>query len=372
VEIRFKPGYIGFRKANLEISIAGQKIVKSLTGEGTTPSLQMIANYIDFGQVDLGDYKDTTLTAVFRNVSIRTINISKIRQAGPDSSHFHIIDGGNPVSLSPGSSLAMKIRFTPEFEGRLNGSIVFEHDGAGAPARLYLFGEGISSQVDTATLYVESIEGAPGSVIELPVKIRDLSANSLNPGITGFTGELEFNSTMLQPLDNGFASRYINGERILSFTVPSAISPDSTLGKLRFMVALGNDTVTALKLKNISPIGKGRIVLNEESGRFTLKGTCKEGGVRLFETDGRIYLDQNKPNPAQAMTAIDFGVIENGHTLLYITDLSGRKVKTLIDKELIPGRYQYYLDTQDLPQGTYFYILETPTYKTSRKMNIER
>ena len=86
---------------------------------------------------------------------------------------------------------------------------------------------------------------------------------------------------------------------------------------------------------------------------------CREGGERLFDATGRISLEPNHPNPFNSITQLTYETIEKGRTELYILDMLGRRVATLVDTEREPGRYRVYFDAGALPSGVYIAVLRT-------------
>lgn len=73
-------------------------------------------------------------------------------------------------------------------------------------------------------------------------------------------------------------------------------------------------------------------------------------------------LEQNYPNPFAESTQIHFNVTERGKVSIVIYDASGRKVKTLVSNEKLPGSYAVYWDGTNtagskVENGVYFYKL---------------
>jgi hypothetical protein len=88
-----------------------------------------------------------------------------------------------------------------------------------------------------------------------------------------------------------------------------------------------------------------------------------------FDSD-LIELKQNIPNPFENVTEIEYSVIEKAPTQLFIADLMGRKLFTLFNDIIEPGRYLVKFDAEMLSQGIYLYILQTPTKILTRRMEI--
>lgn len=83
-------------------------------------------------------------------------------------------------------------------------------------------------------------------------------------------------------------------------------------------------------------------------------------------------LGKNYPNPFIDETMIEFTLGSSSFANLSIYDVNGRKVATLVDKELGAGNHQAKFSGNDLPNGIYFYKLSTNTYSETKKMLLFR
>jgi hypothetical protein len=84
-------------------------------------------------------------------------------------------------------------------------------------------------------------------------------------------------------------------------------------------------------------------------------------------------LEQNVPNPFSPETVIRFSIAERGHVSLKVYDVEGRPVRTLVDGERAPDRYEAWWDSRDdagrdVAPGVYFYKLEATGYSRTMKM----
>jgi hypothetical protein len=99
-----------------------------------------------------------------------------------------------------------------------------------------------------------------------------------------------------------------------------------------------------------------------------------ETGLWDVEVEGRVVLGNNFPNPFNPSTTIGYSVpAPGGHVNLSVYDLSGRKVRTLVDAPTGPGEYAVSWRGRDdrgheLGSGTYFYRLEVGDTRIERKM----
>ena len=86
-----------------------------------------------------------------------------------------------------------------------------------------------------------------------------------------------------------------------------------------------------------------------------------------------IALHQNYPNPFNPTTEIQFDVPEATIVNISIFNLMGQKVKTLTNKQILPGYHVIMWNgTNDMgvpvSTGMYFYTLQTSTHNAMRKM----
>ncbi len=88
-------------------------------------------------------------------------------------------------------------------------------------------------------------------------------------------------------------------------------------------------------------------------------------------------LQQNYPNPFNPNTTIRFDIPDTKNGLvnakLIIYDITGKKIKTLIDGALPPGAYQVTWNAlnsagQRVPSGIYIYSFQSDKYASSKKM----
>lgn len=86
----------------------------------------------------------------------------------------------------------------------------------------------------------------------------------------------------------------------------------------------------------------------------------------------RYRLMQNYPNPFNPVTNLGFAIADLGFVRLEVFDVTGRKIATLVSKELPPGEYEVEWDARDdagreIGGGVYFYRLTANGYSLVRK-----
>ena len=123
---------------------------------------------------------------------------------------------------------------------------------------------------------------------------------------------------------------------------------DSTDGNL-----IGMDGYTWLELYLNSLTGE--IVVNDIYDEFA-------------SSPAEFQLGQNYPNPFNPSTTITYSIGKRSHVVLYVFDLLGRKVTTLVNDMNEPGTFSVKWDSGNAASGVYFYQLQAGNFKQTKKM----
>ncbi len=371
LEIRFRPLNQGVRLAKIKIVIPNETIYVNLTGEGYQTDLQTFIKFIDFGEVVIGEHKDTTINPLLKNRFFDQIRIDSIVFSQPEDYHFKMLNVSFPIKLNPDDNFPLSLRFIPDSNTLFYSTLNIYSNGRGSPNKIPVIGKGINPVIDTVLIAVVSSVGKPGEIIEIPLICKNPSGKELSDSFRGILADCSFNSTLLEPIGSEILNDYIDGTiRTITLKLPYNKENDTLLGKIKFKVGLGNDSITQIKILNSKPIHSERIHIIEHSGKFKLDGICSEGGSRLFDSEGMLFLSQNHPNPFSDETNISFGVIEKGFTRLLLFDLYGNLEKVVFANYLEPGEYDISIKSENLNSGLYFYVLQTPTQVIKKKLVI--
>jgi hypothetical protein len=97
-------------------------------------------------------------------------------------------------------------------------------------------------------------------------------------------------------------------------------------------------------------------------GMQTLASTVAVGPGPIAPRPASIRLLQNRPNPMVATTRIGFEVPERAHVTLEIFSVAGRRIRTLVDREIEAGHHEVPWDRTDaggrrVGAGVYLYRL---------------
>ncbi len=86
------------------------------------------------------------------------------------------------------------------------------------------------------------------------------------------------------------------------------------------------------------------------------------------EIPDKYFLKQNYPNPFNSQTRIDFYIPESGNIKIFVYDLLGKEITTIVDEFLQPGIYAVYFDAGFLTSGIYFYKLFSTRFTDVKSM----
>ena len=85
-----------------------------------------------------------------------------------------------------------------------------------------------------------------------------------------------------------------------------------------------------------------------------------------------VRLTQNYPNPFHAQTTISFSLPTPDHVAIYVYNVLGQQVATLVDDMLDAGSHAVSFDAAGLASGTYFYRLHHGPVNVTRTMILAR
>ena len=368
VAFSFHPSSAGFKSAEILMHTQVDTQRYMITGDAVEPWIRVETGLVDFGAVPVGAVRDSVIDAIVRNLTPAPVDITAAEQGGPDIRQFSVVAGDAPFVIPPLGTHTMTLRFAPRRDGRSSGSIRFTVDGSAEAPVAQLFGEGIGVHA-AAVLATDTLSAAPGEIVHIPIRLREARNLALS-GAAALRTELRFAASLLVPVGATPEGRLDEGVRVIPLTgIPLLPLRDDILVELPFMAVLGDQRETALELRHSAVVG-GDAEIGEQPGRFVLTGICEEGGARLYASEGRLRLEQNRPNPFNAMTVIEFETIETAHTRLLVRDIHGRIVRVLFDGSTVPGVHHVTFDAGDLVSGTYLCELHSGTLLLRRRMQL--
>ena len=79
-------------------------------------------------------------------------------------------------------------------------------------------------------------------------------------------------------------------------------------------------------------------------------------------------LEQNYPNPFNPSTTINYSIAEAGLVKIAVYNLLGQEVALVVNEFKEAGQHNVSFNASTLTSGAYFYTIETPQFKQTRKM----
>ena len=159
VTVRFLPAAAGLSSATLTIThtlgVQSGSTDVPLSGTGVIPvNISITPATVNFGSVAIGSSSDQTITITNQSNSTGTLTGSVGTLLPP----FSVVSGGGAISLTPGQSKSVVVRFSPTTAGPFSGTLSITHNAGNqtGPTNVSLSG--------TGTAAVTNISITPASV----------------------------------------------------------------------------------------------------------------------------------------------------------------------------------------------------------------
>jgi hypothetical protein len=137
-----------------------------------------------------------------------------------------------------------------------------------------------------------------------------------------------------------------------------------------WIIKVENRITPRLPLISVTAIDdEGNMVICEDYLPIAAVGTVGSGSIPL-PTATR--LEQNRPNPFNPTTMIEYQLGASGEYTLTLYDALGRMLRVLDSGYKPAGTYTYELDATGLASGVYLYRLDTSNYSDTRRMILSR
>lgn len=286
-----------------------------------------------------------------------------------------------PIIMQNGSMLSTSITYS-SYQWYLNGNVLSGMSSHTIPitqAGMYSVGvtdsngcSAISQPYEvkqtlraSSTIELPILQASPGDHVIIPLRLA--SSQYLNAvGAKSFTTSISFNRSVLYPINQTPMGILQDSNRVVSI---NGYRSDSVgvLTNLEFIAVLGEVERTPLHFEFFT-WDTSSVDVQLIDGEFQLN-ICRAGGPRLIRYLGVSSLQQNRPNPYNTETTIEYTVAEYGLSRLFILDALGRQIATLAE-EYEPTNKRVIFNSSQLPSGLYHYILQTPTQMLHRVMYV--
>ncbi|MFZ4619905.1 MAG: T9SS type A sorting domain-containing protein [Bacteroidota bacterium] len=303
------------------------------------PILMIDPNPLNFGEVQIGMFKEKTIT--LQNTGTDTLHIkSVVTKDSVFASRLSVL------TIAPNQTATDTIRFTPVVPGMIGSMLFVTSDAPSSPDTVFMGGFAYQKK------FVQLVFS------------KDLI----------FFGGVHTNAHK----DSVISVKNI-GNDTADVTVTSA---DSIFSPLPKTFLLAPDSTIALTLR-FAPNHTG-----EFSGRFFVvnsrttpsSDTLRVTGLGLF-TSGvadekmvpkEFSLSQNYPNPFNPSTVVRYQISVTSFVTIKVYDVLGKEVALLADQLQTPGTYSVSFDAHGLSSGLYYCRMLAGGTSFTKKMSLVR
>ena len=251
----------------------------------------------------------------------------------------------------------------------------FGQSVGGKPARLSKPVKGQKPGVnDDAGLSLAVPESDQPDQVRVVVEVKDVVH------LSGYSLRLVYDPAVLEPVDavgpegSAFVAHEISGVALQcepergQLILADVLNPESALTQ--------DGQLVMLTFRVLDPTAVGRVDIVEAltadgNGRMNVLSGASVDGIRSIPTE--FALDQNYPNPFNPDTIIQYQLPKSGDVALFIYNVLGQKVRTLINEPQETGYYQTVWDGKDalgrsVSSGVYIYRLVSGQHVQTRRM----
>jgi PKD repeat protein len=353
-------------------------------GAGVTKlkKAQILNPVADFIYAPTAPYMDQQVSfannSLMQNISSYAWDIGNdgiIDYTTKDIIHAFSLAGSYPVKLTVSNgTTSLDVTKTVTVTYVVNDIIIDDADGA---PRFTLVGTWNNSSVSS---------GRYGPTSKVPASATNTNAkaiftpNILVPGVYQIFESHAYNSNRENAAP--FTITHRNGSSLVKVNQQSAATSFSvSLGEFEFnagttgFVTLteisGSNWVNADALKFVykGPLPATSLKsITDFNGRKNESINISDNGLKF----GSLLNVTNYPNPFSTSTTIYWQALASEQTTLEVTDVFGRKIKTLVNEFKSQGEHTVRFDSEALSEGIYFYQLKLGNSIVTKKMMIKK
>ena len=340
--------------------------------------------------IDFGDVMVTQQSPI-RSITIKNVGKApgKIQNPilSPATGEFVITDFTPDITLNVGDSITIGVFFAPQTVGPKNAQLTFLTTG-GTPT-IQLQGHGIPLPEATVGLALPTISAPIGSRnVQIPISLIAADRLSEIRHIRSVTLTLRFRGTIFYPytVTRGRILSSVllpNYDRVVTIQLtdqdlPSLPTPPMTLTTLVGEALFGDATGTPLFIDSVRWDVELGSVQNTilTPGYLSLTGICEAGGRRLIRLHNNFGITDVHPDPAHTEMTVVVELIGNrGTATLRLVGISGKTyfVRQWDLSRTASNGYAYEvirIPVQQIPSGSYFFLLESPNRIDKKQVRI--
>jgi hypothetical protein len=337
-----------------------------IVGRAIQSEIQVQSDTIDFDRVYYylpycPSSKDTTF--LIRNSGNDTLIIENIEFKNQYPT-FAFSTEEQTLKILPNSTEKITIHFEPIIIQNYTAEMVLHNNSPLRQYKIYL--KGTSTVPATTNLYIDTIKGKPGSIIEVPIKIDSniVYANQFkdtifyNRSILHYVGYKIENTAIEQPISQLSITEDIEGKLAINIQKPpkTRFKDNNKFIILLFKVFLGNAKSTAISF--IDPLFGNEICdyalnlpkANVKNGLFITDSIC---GINLKVYPQKVVLLSAYPNPASDIIHCDFSIFEKTPLRFTIFNSMGELMYETAEEIYETGNYSKSFNLINYNSGIY-------------------
>lgn len=364
IPVRFAPAGPGSYRAVLELRFdpCNGVIELPLAADVLQPALEVRGG--EFGTVAVGSSAVESVTVVNRNPM--PVRLERLAGVVPPFAPA----GGDPlpVTLAPGDSAVLLIRFAPEFEGTFGPTAAAEiTDPCSFAGNVPLAGIAVAT-LDSVGFCLDGFySGGAGDTVEMLLRAE---MGLELPGEAVYHIRYDWRRLQLLGIDGppGLAGPVVGaGTGRASFRQSAGTATGDIRLRFRLLVGEGSGALARLDSVTIASALLAPAVCADSARVFIADG-CLVTDVHLGKF--RNLLDDARPNPAEEWVEITYQQLEDARAVLRVFDAGGREVLRPLDAVMPGGRYTIGFSVQDLPAGSYYYSIDAGRYSQAKRLLI--
>lgn len=370
----------GLRTAELKaLTLDGVDTTSHWTGRGVSKTAAITGQGDSLLGLCIGN--EGVISAFIENSGAVPLRITGLSMSGGD---FQILspDPSTPFDMAPLDRVEVRIRYRPVTPGVQREQLIVANS-TGITLNLPITGSSRSDVLNTAL----KLNPTKDANVELGKDmVSDLKLDVLPAGaaITSARVTFTYDPVQLVPRTNDLrlgsicpagATAVANtalstpGSLVVDMTFPSPVITGGTLISVPFGVIFTQETTRSLAVTVEVP-ANNCLTVNGSNSQIPVEPICGLS-LRLIRLTNATYtLDQNKPNPFNPVTRINYSLGLDGRTQIYLYDANGKLVQKLVDEYQKPGMYELTLDVSNLPSGNYYYKLLNGTWSKTRMLTV--
>jgi hypothetical protein len=273
--------------------------------------------------------------------------------------------GGNnfPIEIPANGSISIDVTLQANAT-IVSDTMIVEFDyGSGSCTQNAIAIVSIGDSPLKSTVTLGNSKVVPGELFDYPLTVNNIPQSIIGTNQT-ISGVLRYDKNLIVDREKKCV---VVGEECEHVFTQNIQIQNPTIVNIPMLALLGDTTITAVKLKNIS-LGNLPISFAVIDGTITIDNTCTDE-QRFFITTPPTLIKSVNPNPLVNMLHVNFSVSENGITEIYIIDLFGNKSATLFTQNLYPGEYKLDFPV-NIASGTYLLHIRTATRSHSTRITV--